>query len=323
MSFITQWWQSERTDHPAADGQECSATGPTAGFRFVAPAGLRAGAPVLAAGVLKQVRLYRCVCMAGSGDRYTFGDSNLAARRLAIVAEIFQATTARFLRHSGTPAPDLAVDLGCGPGHTTQLLNETVRPKRTIAVDFSTAFVELAADRLGDTAEVLNGDVLDLPEAVPAADLMFARLLLTHLTDPVGAVRGWVRRLSSGGVLMLEEVESITTEEPTFCAYLDLQRGMLAANRQTLEIGAALDATLTPSMGYRSELATTTPPTAAVARMFAMNFAVWRHEPIVELLATVRQVDEIATGLEHLLAADDAALPITWRMRQIVISPQT
>jgi hypothetical protein len=169
---------------------------------------------------------------------------------------------------------------------------------------------------------VLCADVLDLPEAVSAIDLMYARLLLTHLSDPVGAVSRWVKRLCGAGVLMLEEVESITTEEPTFCAYLDLQRRMLATNRQTLEIGAGLDAALTQSMGYRSELATTTPPTQTVARMFAMNFAVWRHEPIVESLATVRQVDEIATGLKHLLAAPASPQPITWRMRQIAISPE-
>jgi SAM-dependent methyltransferase len=73
----------------------------------------------------------------------------LAARRLALVAEIFQSTTERFLRHSATAAPDLAVDLGCGPGHTTQLLNAIVRPRRTIAVDSSTAFIELAAGGSG------------------------------------------------------------------------------------------------------------------------------------------------------------------------------
>lgn len=89
----------------------------------------------------------------------------------------------------------------------TQLLNEIVRPRRTIAVDSSTAFVESAANRLGDTAEVLRGDVLDLPETVVAADLMFARLLLSHLSDPVAAVSLWVSRLSKRGVLMLEEVE--------------------------------------------------------------------------------------------------------------------
>lgn len=68
---------------------------------------------------------------------YTFGDSDLAARRLELVGSTFQDTTRDFLRSQAPSAPALAVDLGSGPGHTTALLRETLHPALTIAVDFS------------------------------------------------------------------------------------------------------------------------------------------------------------------------------------------
>jgi hypothetical protein len=50
-----------------------------------------------------------------------------------------------------------------------------------IAVDSSPAFVREAAQRLGEGADVVAADVMDLPAAIVQADLLFARFLLTHL----------------------------------------------------------------------------------------------------------------------------------------------
>jgi hypothetical protein len=56
---------------------------------------------------------------------YTFGDTSLAARRLALLADVFEppsrAFLAEFTRVAGDQL-DLAVDLGCGPGHSTRLV---------------------------------------------------------------------------------------------------------------------------------------------------------------------------------------------------------
>jgi SAM-dependent methyltransferase len=95
----------------------------------------------------------------------------------------------------------------------------TLRPARTVAVDVSPAYAEFAARRLAGGAVVLCGDVLDLPAIVVDTDVIFGRFLLSHLSNPLRAVELWLERLSPRGVLLLEEVESITTAEPTFRAY--------------------------------------------------------------------------------------------------------
>ena len=100
-------------------------------------------------------------------DKYTFGDSDRAAERLALLAEVFRPTTETFLRARGPAAPSLAVDLGAGPGHTTALLAEVLGPARTVAIERSPAFAARArahlGAHLGPGAEVLQADVRALP----------------------------------------------------------------------------------------------------------------------------------------------------------------
>src|SRR5690349_3152130 len=100
-------------------------------------------------------RLPRWSTMADA-DRtsYTYGDSALAGDRLALLASIFEPTTAAFLRAAAMPpdrwpatdpvthrrlgpGPDVALDLGCGPGFTSRLIGEVVAPARVVGFDFS------------------------------------------------------------------------------------------------------------------------------------------------------------------------------------------
>ncbi|MBS1892513.1 MAG: methyltransferase domain-containing protein, partial [Actinobacteria bacterium] len=81
---------------------------------------------------------------------YTFGDSDLAARRLALLAATFAKSTRQFLVTRARPAPAFAIDLGCGPGFTTELIRATVGPARLLGVDSSPAFVAAAAKRIAD-----------------------------------------------------------------------------------------------------------------------------------------------------------------------------
>jgi trans-aconitate 2-methyltransferase len=69
---------------------------------------------------------------------YAFGDSAPAARRLGLLADVFEppsrAFLAEFTRVAGDQV-DLAVDLGCGPGHSTRLVASVVGARRTLGLD--------------------------------------------------------------------------------------------------------------------------------------------------------------------------------------------
>jgi hypothetical protein len=51
---------------------------------------------------------------------YTYGEGDLAARRLELVAELMEASSRSFLAQAVGFRPHLALDLGSGLGHTTQ-----------------------------------------------------------------------------------------------------------------------------------------------------------------------------------------------------------
>lgn len=260
--------------------------------------------------------------MTPSAD-YTFGDSDLAARRLELVGAAFQDTTRDFVAAAAPSRPALAVDLGSGPGHTTVLLRDTLHPARLLAVDFSPAYVEQTRERAGgDGVEAIEADVHNLPDQVDGADVIFVRMLLTHLRDPLAAVDLWRERLGPDGVLLIEEVESIATEERALGRYLDLQREMLAANENRLEIGPGLDEGLRDHPALRSNEVTTFSPGAGVAaRMFGMNLGTWRDRPEVTEANDAADLDAIAAGLGRVATAPEGAAPITWQMRQIVLGP--
>jgi trans-aconitate 2-methyltransferase len=256
-------------------------------------------------------------------DDYTFGDSELAERRLELLGTTFQDTTRDFIRAQAPAEPALAIDLGSGPGHTTELLRDTLGPKLTLGIDFSEAYVAATAKRVGGDpgVEVIEADALELPQRVADADVIFVRMLLTHLRDPLGAVDLWLERLKPGGVLLLEEVESIETEEPALVRYLALQREMLEANGNRLEIGPRLDVELAANPALRSsEVARFQPGAGVAARMFGMNFGTWRDRREVVEAHETEELDAIAKGLGRVATAPEDSAPITWGMRQIVLT---
>ena len=59
---------------------------------------------------------------------YAFGDSALAARRLGLLADLFEPASRPFLARFADRRLELAVDLGCGTGHTTRLLASVLAP---------------------------------------------------------------------------------------------------------------------------------------------------------------------------------------------------
>ena len=64
---------------------------------------------------------------------YAFGDSAPAARRLALLADLFEPASQPFLARFAGRQLGLAVDLGCGTGYTTRLLASVLEPCRASA----------------------------------------------------------------------------------------------------------------------------------------------------------------------------------------------
>ncbi len=72
--------------------------------------------------------------------RYTFANNQTAAERLQKVSEIFNPYSTAFIRKYANKPLISAVDLGCGPGYTTQMLNMASNSKETYGFDNSDEF---------------------------------------------------------------------------------------------------------------------------------------------------------------------------------------
>ena len=250
-----------------------------------------------------------------SEARYTYGDTRLAADRLELVGEAFAPTTRSFLRRAAPMRPELALDLGCGPGHTTRLLHETVDSRQTVGLDRSTAFIEAATKGAPPGVSFMRHDVTVTPFPSPPAELAFCRLLLAHLADPEAVVAAWSTQLADGGMLLLDELEAIHAPDPAVRAYLDeVAIPVVASQGARLLAGPLLHAMPDPPLLERvtDEIATLEPPAEHSARIFRMNLAV-----LVEQ-GDVAPRPDLAAALGRITGAGRSA-PTEWQLRQIVL----
>ena len=157
---------------------------------------------------------------------YRFSDTELAARRLAFLAGVFDPLSKTFLEAAFASPTELALDLGCGPGCTTRLLAEVTRARRVVGLDSSETFIALASRDAPKRVTFLHHDVTTVPFPVEPADLIYCRLLLTHLNDPLTVVDRWAEQLRDGGRLLLDEVEWIRPEIGLFSDYIAIVTAM-------------------------------------------------------------------------------------------------
>lgn len=254
-------------------------------------------------------------------ERYLFGDTEIAAARLDVVAEVFADTSRAFLRETVTSAPALAVDLGCGPGHTTRLIAETLRPRRTVGLELSEAFVSRARRDASPEVEFLRHDVTAVPFPTGPADLVYCRFLLSHFKDPMKLVRTWATQLEPGGLMLVDEVEWIRTEHPVFRTYLEILDGLVRSRGAALNAGPIVEA-IADADGLRrrsSRLARLEPSVGQAARMFVINLRAWRDERFVRETSGDATLDELDRALESLLASDRRG-EIEWGMRQVAFT---
>jgi SAM-dependent methyltransferase len=243
--------------------------------------------------------------------RYTYGDTSFAADRLDLVARVFEPTSLPFMRRAAPPHPDLALDLGCGPGNTTRLLARALRPARTVGLDRSSAFLERARRDAPRGTEFVEHDVFATPFPVGPASVIYCRLLLAHLPDRPEVVARWSTQLELGGALLVDEIEDIRSDEPAFVEYLPIAIGVVERSGGQLIAGPELAVMHDPPAAARisDEVVTLEATASQIAPIFGMNLDVLVErgevEPRPELARALSEVAERGGGA------------IEWRMRQI------
>src|ERR1700710_2389174 len=91
------------------------------------------------------------------------------------------------------------VDLGCGPGNSTELLIERFPEGKVIGLDSSPDMLRKARERLPD-CELVEADIATwTPD--PGTDLLFGNAVFQWLPDHTAVLRRLLEALPEGGVL--------------------------------------------------------------------------------------------------------------------------
>jgi trans-aconitate 2-methyltransferase len=244
-------------------------------------------------------------------SRYTYGDSDLAGDRLELVARLFAPTSRAFLHAASPQRPRLALDLGCGPGATTDLVRATTAPATTVGIDRSVAFARRARSSTGLGFVVADVVGADLP--FTSANLLYARLLLAHLRDPAAVLERWGTVLDHGGRLLVDDLESIDAEG-IFRTYLDdVALAVVRAQGGSLFVGSLLHAAVDPPGMVRVHdvVAPIEPPVADTARVFEMNLRVLTER------GEAPPEPALGAALAAIASGERSAAPVRWRFRQI------
>jgi trans-aconitate 2-methyltransferase len=106
--------------------------------------------------------------------------------------------------------PHKVVDLGCGPGNSTELLVERYPDSGVVGLDSSPDMLRKARERL-PKCEFIEADIATwTPDA--RTDLLFANAVIQWLPDHTAVLRRLVQALPEGGVLAAQMPDN--TREP-------------------------------------------------------------------------------------------------------------
>jgi len=147
-----------------------------------------------------------------------------------------------------------AVDLGCGPGNSTELLVERFPTAAVIGTDSSTAMLASARERLpeGPRLRFTLGDIATWTPGDDAPGLIFANASLQWVTDHRTLIPRLFGSLAPGGVLAVQMPDNL--DEPSH----RLMREVAALPDFSREIGnaAAVRSRLLDAESYYDLLAT-------------------------------------------------------------------
>lgn len=253
--------------------------------------------------------------------KYAFGDSAIAAERLSLLARTYADCSRTFLRESIGFRPSVAADLGCGPGFSTHLLANTLNPLRTIGFDNSKKFLADASAAATGSVTFENHDITKAPFPHGPFDLMFGRFVLTHLRDPKSVIESWVSQLRPGGVLLIEEVESIESDILEFATYLGIQQSMLSWQGNSLYVGTQIGAIaeFNNARLKSNGVAYLRVPPSRAASMFQMNLSTIKDNDFVRAHYDSGTLDRLDAGLAALARIGSNEPAVRWGLRQMTL----
>ena len=278
-------------------------------------------------------------------QRYLLGNDAAAAERLRVLDAVYGATSRALLERVSLRVGWQCADIGCGTGLVTLALAEHIgRNGRVVGVDQTEFFLDearrAAAERKLDNVEFVMGDAQSLtarssdcshrreeaecssridattnpPPHVggydsASFDLVYARCLLSHLSDPLRALQAMMRLARQDGWVVVEDIDCggvfAHPDAPALMRHLDLYQKVMRLHGGDPLMGRKLPR-LCRKAGLADvhfEIVTPTEPQEPVKRLYPMTLACLKPAIVEAKLATADDVDALVAEL-HAFAND-------------------
>jgi ubiquinone/menaquinone biosynthesis C-methylase UbiE len=256
---------------------------------------------------------------------YAIEGGELGKRRLDLVAEIMRPSTLRFLGEVGLGPGQRCLDAGCGGGHVTGDLARIVGSAgKVVGIDFDPDIVELArasaAEEGLDNVEFVVADARTFDGG--PFDLVYARFLLSHLSESEQVLAHLSRLVCAGGSVVTEDVDFSGSychpAEPAYDRYLELYVEVVAHMGGDATLGRRL-----PRLMFEAGLKDVTwnvfQPVHAVGpykQMEILTLERIRPALVHQGLASPEEIDGILLSMRR-FAADPTTLVSLPRMVQV------
>ncbi len=250
--------------------------------------------------------------------KYTFGTSKIAAERLENISNFFNPLAIRIIKKFIDKPINSALDLGCGPGFTTNMLYNALNCGKVYGLDISDNFLRLASKRFKNCIFIKH-DVTKTPFPV-SSDVIYVRFLLSHLNNIINLVNRWIGELSNNGILFIDEVEDVKTVNVFFRKYLEINRGLVGSQGANLFVGSILAKSNYDASILCNECFTIPVANWEAATWFYPNtITIWEKEKYVCNKLTRTERKEISEKLLQIKELKEQKSEITWYMRRIVL----
>ena len=239
---------------------------------------------------------------------YAIEGGRADADRLARQARVMAEATAAFLGRVGLGAGWACLDVGCGDGQVTLALARAAGPTgRALGIDVDQQALDIArrsAREAGLSPEFIRADAAEPPER-DAFDLAYARLVLSHLSDPAAALRAMRAAVRPGGLVAVEDLFTGTLRSeppaPALDRLQDVYSATVRARGGDPTIGPRLPALLAAAglNRIRADTVENRMPTVDDKIFLAELLDNMRKTILRTGSATASELDEIRAGVER------------------------
>ena len=263
-------------------------------------------------------------------SRYVISGGREGKERLKLISQMLQPTTSQLLKTAGISEGMNCLDVGCGGGFVTRLLADLVGPEgKVVGIDSDGAILALAREDAAaahlNNVEFRQADASICQEA-EAYELVYARFVLTHLSEPEKCLNTMVRACRHKGLVVIEDIDFTGSFCYPYCAayqrYTELYQQVVLRRGADPNIGPKLPGMLRKAGAEQVQVNVVQPTHLEGDGKLIASITMARiaDSVVSEGLATEAEVEQVIAGLNDAAADSEFVMSLprivqTWGRR--------